>query len=107
VSQPAGAAWHTLDATTAFNRLQNGRSAIASWSRVGSSLRSSRDVTERTRLCFESERQLRDIESLYRADEVLHRSLRVDDVLQALVDLARDIMRANKSSVLIWDADHR
>ncbi len=65
-----------------------------------------RDVTERTRLRLASERQLRDIESLYRADSVLHRSLRLDDVLQGLVDLATDIMRADKSAVLVWDADH-
>jgi PAS domain S-box-containing protein len=65
-----------------------------------------RDVTERTRLRLESERQLREIESLYRADAVLHRSLRLEDVLQGLVDLATDIMGADKSTVLVWDARH-
>src|SRR5262249_9674227 len=64
-----------------------------------------RDVTERTKLRLELEKRLRDIETLYRADEVLHRSLRLDDVLQGLVDLAADILQADKSSVLVWDAN--
>jgi PAS domain S-box-containing protein len=65
-----------------------------------------RDVTERTRLHSQVQRQLRDIESLYRADEVLHRSLRLEGVLQGLVDLAIDMLGADKSSVLVWDASH-
>src|SRR5262249_30190176 len=66
-----------------------------------------RDVTERTRLHHSAQQQLRDIESLYQADEVLHRSLRLEDVLRGLVDLAIDMLGADKSSVLVWDADRR
>jgi PAS domain S-box-containing protein len=66
-----------------------------------------RDVTERTRLRQEAERRLRDIESLYRADEVLHRSLRLESVLQGLVDLATDILGADKSTVLVWDPNQQ
>jgi GAF domain-containing protein len=59
---------------------------------------------ENARLHSESQRRLRGIEALYRADESLHRSLRLDDVLQALVDQAATILQAEKTSVLIWDA---
>ena len=58
-----------------------------------------RDVTERTRLRQQSEQQLRDLRGLYQADEVLHRSLRLGDVLQGLVDLVIDMLGA--------DAEHR
>jgi PAS domain S-box-containing protein len=42
----------------------------------------------------------RELESLYQADETLYRSLRMDDVLQALVDVAADILRVDKSTVM-------
>jgi PAS domain S-box-containing protein len=42
----------------------------------------------------------RELESLYQADETLYRSLRLDDVLQALVDVSADILRVDKSTVL-------
>ena len=60
-----------------------------------------RDVTERSRLRSATERQLREIEALYRADEVLHRSLHLGDVLSGLVDLASEILGADKTSVLV------
>ena len=59
---------------------------------------------ETARLFAESEQRSRELEALYRADETLHRSLRLDDVLQALVDVAADILHADKTSVLVWDA---
>ena len=65
-----------------------------------------RDVTERSRLRSATERQLREIEALYRADEVLHRSLHLGDVLSGLVDLASEILGADKTSVLVWDNQH-
>jgi PAS domain S-box-containing protein len=65
-----------------------------------------RDVTERSRLRSAAERHLREIEALYRADEVLHRSLRLDDVLRGLVDVATEILRADKTTVLVWDDNH-
>src|SRR6266567_7389211 len=42
----------------------------------------------------------RELESLYQADETLYRSLRLDDVLQALVDVSADILRVDKSTVM-------
>src|SRR5262249_45719306 len=51
-------------------------------------------------------RRSRDLEALYRADEVLYRSLQLDQVLQGLVDVAKDVLEADMSSVLIWDDRH-
>jgi len=49
----------------------------------------------------ESARRNTELEALYRADEALHRSLRLDDVLQAMVDLALELMGAHSSLVAI------
>ncbi len=57
---------------------------------------------QNARLHEESEQRWQELEALYRADEALHRSLRTDDVLQALADFALDVLRADKSSVAIW-----
>jgi len=57
-------------------------------------------LEERT---LETERRRQELEALYRADEELYRHLRVDQVLQALVDIAVDILRADKSSLMVWD----
>jgi PAS domain S-box-containing protein len=65
-----------------------------------------RDVSERTELRAEAARRLRELETLYAADETLHRSLELSDVLQALVDLASGIFEADKTAVLVWDARH-
>jgi PAS domain S-box-containing protein len=45
----------------------------------------------------------RELESLYHADETLYRSLQLDDVLQALVDVSTDILRVDKSTVMALD----
>lgn len=65
-----------------------------------------RDVSERVELRTEAARRLRELEALYEADETLHRSLQLQDVLQALVDLAKDILDADKTALLVWDARH-
>jgi PAS domain S-box-containing protein len=65
-----------------------------------------RDVSERVDLQSQVTHRLRELEALYAADEMLHRSLRLDDVLQTLVDLAVDILDADKGTVLVWDARH-
>jgi signal transduction histidine kinase len=65
-----------------------------------------RDVSEKAQLRAEAARRLRELETLYEADETLRRSLELRDVLQALVELAADILAANKTSVLVWDARH-
>jgi GAF domain-containing protein/anti-sigma regulatory factor (Ser/Thr protein kinase) len=58
------------------------------------------------RLHTQTTRRSRDLEALYRADEVLYRSLQLDQVLQGLVDVAKDVLEADMSSVLIWDDRH-
>jgi PAS domain S-box-containing protein len=65
-----------------------------------------RDVSERVQLRAEGAQRLRELETLKEADETLHRSLQLQDVLQALVDLAKDILAADKTGVLVWDANH-
>jgi PAS domain S-box-containing protein len=65
-----------------------------------------RDVSERVQLQAEAARRLRELEALYEADETLHRSLRLEHVLQALADLANNILDADKTIVLVWDARH-
>jgi PAS domain S-box-containing protein len=66
-----------------------------------------RDVSERVELRAEADRRLRELQALYEADEMLHRSLELQDVLQALVNLATEILGADKTSVLVWDAGHK
>ncbi len=62
---------------------------------------------QNARLYAESEQQRHELEALYRADEALHRSLRLDDVLCALADVAHDVLHADKTSVHIWDAERK
>jgi PAS domain S-box-containing protein len=66
-----------------------------------------RDVSERVHLQAEAARRLRELETLYAADETMHRSLQLEDVLRALVDLATDILDADKTAVLVLDAHHQ
>jgi GAF domain-containing protein len=63
-------------------------------------------ATENARLHAQTIRRSRELEALYRADEVLYRSLRMDQVLQALVDVASDVLEADMCSVLVWDERH-
>jgi PAS domain S-box-containing protein len=58
------------------------------------------------RLYARTEQRSREVEALYRADEALHASLKLDDVLQALVDVATDILDADKTAVMVWDERH-
>jgi PAS domain S-box-containing protein len=73
------------------------------------------DVTERqraqeelhqahARLELRVEERTRELASLYRADEVLYASLKVEDVLQALVDVATSVLGADKAIALVPDA---
>jgi GAF domain-containing protein len=48
--------------------------------------------------------RLRELEALYSADEALHQSLRLDEVPQALVEVAADVLEADKSLVLVWNS---
>ncbi|MDF1512377.1 MAG: two-component regulator propeller domain-containing protein [Anaerolineae bacterium] len=51
----------------------------------------------------EIERRREELEALYKADEQLLRHLHLDQVLQALVKIAVDILYADKSSLIVWD----
>ena len=42
---------------------------------------------------------------LYRADEEMLSHLQIDKLLKALVDVAVDILKADKSSLLVWDTE--
>ncbi|MGC9523216.1 MAG: GAF domain-containing protein [Anaerolineae bacterium] len=46
------------------------------------------------------------IEALYQADEELYEHLEVDEVLSALVNVAVDILKVEKSAILVWDEAH-
>jgi signal transduction histidine kinase len=61
---------------------------------------------ETARLRAETEQRTRDVEALYRADDLLHRSLNLEDVLGALIDVSMDILQADKASVMVWDEQH-
>jgi ligand-binding sensor domain-containing protein/nitrate/nitrite-specific signal transduction histidine kinase len=56
---------------------------------------------------FEIERRRQELEALYLADERMHRYLDLDQVLQALVEVAVDILQADKSSVFVCDEENR
>jgi signal transduction histidine kinase len=62
---------------------------------------------DNARLYAQTEQRSREIEGLYRADEALHASLKLDQVLQALVDVATDLLGADKTAVMVWDAAHQ
>jgi GAF domain-containing protein len=50
------------------------------------------------------ERLARELSALYRADSELYHQLQLSEILQALVDLAVEILEADKSSLFVWDA---
>jgi signal transduction histidine kinase len=62
---------------------------------------------ENARLFEESQRSGRETEALFRSDEQIFRSLDLDDVLQALADVAVDLLGAEKTLVTTWDAKER
>ena len=58
---------------------------------------------ENARLHETSELQRQELEALYGADEALHRSLRLQDVLDALVDTAISLFHAHGVGLWSWD----
>jgi ligand-binding sensor domain-containing protein/nitrate/nitrite-specific signal transduction histidine kinase len=57
-------------------------------------------VKERT---DEINQRRKELEALYQADENLYRHLNLEQVLQALIDTAIQLLNADKGSVLCWD----
>ena len=62
---------------------------------------------ENARLYEEMRSSARRFEALSRADSELFRSLDLDTVLQALVDVTVDVLGVDKSMVTTWDVDAR
>jgi nitrate/nitrite-specific signal transduction histidine kinase len=60
-------------------------------------------AAQSARLFGEVDQRMRELEALYRADERMLRHIELDQVLQALVDVAVDVLHADKSAVLVWD----
>ncbi|MCZ2110319.1 MAG: GAF domain-containing protein [Dehalococcoidia bacterium] len=58
---------------------------------------------ENARLFGETDRKVRELDALYRADEQLLQSLRQEDVFEALVDVAVSIADADRSLLVVYD----
>ena len=62
-------------------------------------------AVENAQHLIQAEQRMQELEALYRADERMHRHLRLDEVLQALVEVAVDLLKADKAAVLTWDQE--
>jgi signal transduction histidine kinase/ligand-binding sensor domain-containing protein len=72
------------------------------WGAIGVYRQRVRNIQARSReLEAQVEERTAQLEALYRADEDLYRHLHQDQVLQALVDVAVDLLQADKSAVMI------
>ena len=61
-------------------------------------------AVENAQLYDRAESRASELEALYQADRRIYQSLRVPDVLEALVDVATLVLHADRTSVMIWDA---
>ncbi len=60
-------------------------------------------AVENAQLFEASQQRVREMDALYRADERLHQSLVLGEVLQALTDSALDVLGADSSAVMVYD----
>jgi signal transduction histidine kinase/ligand-binding sensor domain-containing protein len=60
-------------------------------------------IDERT---SQIERRTNELEALYSADAELHRHLDLEELLEVLVGIAVDILKADKSSLMVWDEQY-
>lgn len=60
-------------------------------------------AVENARLFQASQQRVREMDALYRADERLHHSLVLGEVLQALTDSALDVLGADISAAMVFD----
>ena len=93
--QRADGDWRWVEATAADLRREPSVAAIVINRRDITA-----DVEAQQQLEVQVAARTRELESLYRADETLRRSLRLEDVFRALVDVAADIVGVDKSAVL-------
>jgi len=61
-------------------------------------------AVDNAQLFAQAEERMQELAALYRADEELYRHLELDQVLQTLVEVAVNILQADKSSLMVWDA---
>lgn len=69
--------------------------------------RQSAPLMDNAWLYNQAQKRLNELEALFRADEALRRSLRLDDVLEAMADLALELLGADTSLVATWADDDR
>jgi len=62
--------------------------------------RTTHDLEERNQ---EIDQRRAELQALYEADDVVRRHLNLDQVLQALVNVAVELLSADHSAVLVWD----
>jgi nitrate/nitrite-specific signal transduction histidine kinase len=64
-------------------------------------------AVEKARLYNQADQRMRELDALYQADEKLLTHLELKQVLQALVDVAVELLQADKASLLVWDDMHQ
>jgi PAS domain S-box-containing protein len=92
--------WRWIEATSANLRREPSVAAVVINRRDISA-----DMEAQQQLEIQVAERTRELESLYRADESLRRSLKLEDVFDALVDVAADIVGVDKSAVLARSAE--
>ncbi len=60
-------------------------------------------AAENARLFAAVQERTRQIQALYRADEELHRSLKLDEVLAALLNVVVETMEATDAALILWE----
>lgn len=90
-----------LDTKVELERRDEFGALATSFNAMVEQLRESERTLER-----KVDERTRELDALLRADAELYRSLDLDEVLQALCDVAVDVVGADKSLVSIWD-EHR
>ncbi len=60
-------------------------------------------AVQNLKLFTEAEGRAHQLAALYRADEELHRSLKLEDVLQALLHLVVDTLAADDAALILWE----
>ncbi len=60
---------------------------------------------DNAQLFAQADQRTNQIEALYQADQELYKHLELDEVLQTLVDVAVDILKIDKSVLLVWNDD--